>query len=76
MIILERKSPKTGKINSMILDTTKEALDSYYAGEGFVQDIFPNLDEMSVSSLKQVIPKKIGIAYFRQRTLNEYNSSE
>jgi len=45
MIILERKSPKTGKINSMILDTTKEALDSYYAGEGFVQDIFPNLDE-------------------------------
>ena len=44
MIKLERKSPKTGKINSMILDTTKEALDSYYAGKGFVQDIFPNLN--------------------------------
>ena len=45
MILLERKSPKTGKINSMILDTTKEALDSYYAGEGLIQVIFPQLNE-------------------------------
>ena len=45
MILLERKSPKTGKVNSMILDTTKEALDSYYAGEGLIQVIFPPLNE-------------------------------
>ena len=45
MILLERKSPKTGKVNSMILDTTKEALDSYYAGEGLIQVIFPQLNE-------------------------------
>ena len=29
----------------MILDTTKEALDSYYAGEGLIQVIFPQLNE-------------------------------
>tara|TARA_Y100001963_G_scaffold85627_1_gene118398 strand:+ start:934 stop:1146 length:213 start_codon:yes stop_codon:yes gene_type:complete len=45
MIKLERKSPKTGKVNSMVLDTTKEALDSYYAGEGLIQVIFPQLNE-------------------------------
>ena len=45
MILLERKCPKTGKVNSMILDTTKEALDSYYAGEGLIQVIFPQLNE-------------------------------
>ena len=45
MIKLERKSPKTGKTNSMILNTTKEALDSYYAGEGLIQVIFPQLNE-------------------------------
>ena len=45
MMLLERKSPKTGKVNSMILDTTKEALDSYYAGEGLIQVIFPQLNE-------------------------------
>ena len=45
MILLERKSPKTGKVNSMILDTTKEALDSYYAGEWLIQVIFPQLNE-------------------------------
>ena len=29
----------------MILNTTKEALDSYYAGEGLIQVIFPQLNE-------------------------------
>jgi len=29
----------------MVLDTTKEALDSYYAGEGLIQVIFPQLNE-------------------------------
>jgi hypothetical protein len=44
MIKIERKSPKTGKINSMILDTTKELLDEYYkGGDRLVQEIFPNL---------------------------------
>ncbi len=47
MIILSRKSPKTGKVSEMVLDTTKERLDSYYAGDNkfgrLVQDIFPNL---------------------------------
>jgi hypothetical protein len=45
MIKLERKSPKTGKVNVMILDTTKESLDEYYAGsDRLVQIIFPNLN--------------------------------
>ena len=45
MITLEKKSPKTGKVNSMTLATTKEALDEYYGGTSarYVQDIFPNL---------------------------------
>ena len=45
MIKLERKSPKTGKVNSMVLNTTKEALDEYYNGsDRLVHIIFPNLD--------------------------------
>ena len=45
MIKIERKSPKTGRVNMMILDTTKEALDEYYSGSGrLVQTIFPNLN--------------------------------
>tara|TARA_B110001454_G_C12553087_1_gene364438 strand:- start:226 stop:441 length:216 start_codon:yes stop_codon:yes gene_type:complete len=45
MINLERKSPRTGKVNSMDLITTKKALDEYYGGTSarYVQDIFPNL---------------------------------
>ena len=54
MILLERKSPKTGKVNSMILDTTKEALDSYYAGEGLIQVIFPQLNENEREFIKSV----------------------
>ena len=45
MIKIDRKSPKTGKINSMILDTTAALLDEYYKGsDRLVQDIFPNLN--------------------------------
>ena len=45
MISLERKSPKTGKVNSMDLATTKESLDEYYGGSvRYVQDIFSNLN--------------------------------
>ena len=45
MITLEKKSPKTGKVNSMTLATTKEALDEYYGrtSDRYVQDIFSNL---------------------------------
>ena len=45
MISLTKKSPYSGKENTMVLDTTKEALDSYYAGEGLIQVIFPQLNE-------------------------------
>ena len=45
MISLERKSPKTGRVNSMDLATTKKALDEYYSGSvRYVQDIFSNLN--------------------------------
>ena len=45
MIILEKKSPKTGKMNSMILNTDKKSLDEYYAGsDRLVQIIFPKLN--------------------------------
>ena len=45
MISLERKSPKTGRVNSMDLTTTKKALDEYYSGSvRYVQDIFSNLN--------------------------------
>ena len=45
MIRLTQTSPLTGKKNTMTLDTTKEALDSYYAGEGLIQVIFPTLNQ-------------------------------
>jgi hypothetical protein len=45
MIKLERKSPKTGKVNVMILNTDKKSLDEYYAGsDRLVQIIFPKLN--------------------------------
>ena len=44
MITLEKKSPNTGKVNSMDLDTTSAALDEYQSGSTrLIQDIFPNL---------------------------------
>ena len=44
MITLEKKSPNTGKVNSMDLDTTQAALDEYQSGSTrLIQDIFPNL---------------------------------
>ena len=44
MISLTKKSPYSGKENTMVLDTTKEALDEYYNGsDRLVQVIFPNL---------------------------------
>ena len=68
MIKLERISPRTGKINSMVLDTTEEALDSYYNGEGLIQVIFPQLNESEREFIKsgytpedwdEIFPKEI-----------------
>ena len=45
MIKIKRISPKTGKTNSMVLDTTAVLLNEYYKGsDRLVQDIFPNLN--------------------------------
>lgn len=33
----------TGKTNSMVLDVTQDQLDRFERGQGYVQDIFPNL---------------------------------
>lgn len=43
MLQVIRKSPRTGRLNSMDLDITLEQLERYEAGKGFIQDIFPNL---------------------------------
>ena len=45
MIRLTKKSPFSGKVNSMVLDTTKEALNEYYNGsDRLVHIIFPDLN--------------------------------
>ena len=45
MITLNKKSPRTGKVNSMDLDTTQAALDEYQSGSTrLIQDIFPSLN--------------------------------
>lgn len=44
MLQVIRKSPRTGRLNSMDLDITLEQLERYEAGKGFIQDIFPNLN--------------------------------
>ena len=44
MIKIKRISPKTGKTNSMVLNTTGDLLAEYYNGsDRLVQEIFPNL---------------------------------
>jgi hypothetical protein len=43
MMIIERKSPISGKINQMELDITDEQLAQYQAGKSLIQDVFPNL---------------------------------
>lgn len=34
----------TGKDNTMKLDTTVEQLNDYYYGNGYIQDVFPELN--------------------------------
>lgn len=44
MITVIRRSPFTGKMNSMKLDITQEAYEKWASGEGpHVQDAFPHL---------------------------------
>lgn len=42
MLTIERKSPRTGKINSMTLNITEEQIKRWREGE-FIQDVMPNL---------------------------------
>jgi hypothetical protein len=41
-MLVERKSPFTGKIHTMDLPITEEQVNSYMGGE-LIQDAFPNL---------------------------------
>lgn len=45
MIELHRTSPLTGKVGTMVLDTTKELIDEFFNPNRtrLIQDIFPNL---------------------------------
>ena len=42
-IELTRKSDFTGKINSVVLNTTEKQIDDYFEGKGYIQTIFPDL---------------------------------
>lgn len=45
MIVLERKSMLTGKVNTMALETTQEKLDIFFnqTDRPLIQDLFPEL---------------------------------
>ena len=43
-MIITRKSPFTGTVNSMYLPVTEKQMEQYKAGAGLIQNIFPNLD--------------------------------
>lgn len=43
-MLINRKSPLTGQINTMDLPITNEQLARYKSGDGHVQDIFSNLN--------------------------------
>jgi hypothetical protein len=45
MIVLERKSMLTGKVNVMSLETTQDKLDLFYGTKNrpLIQDLFPDL---------------------------------
>ena len=42
-MLIDRKSPLSGNINSMEIDVTDEQLDRYYSGGESVQNVFPKL---------------------------------
>ena len=44
MIEVSRRSPITGTISTMLLDITTPQLESWESGEGYIQNVMPNLD--------------------------------
>ena len=42
-MLVFKESILSGEVNNMMLDVTQEQLDQYAAGNGLIQDVFPNL---------------------------------
>jgi hypothetical protein len=45
MIEVSRRSPITGTINTMLLDITISQLTLWEGGEGYIQNVMPNLNK-------------------------------
>ena len=43
-MLVFKESILSGEVSSMMLDVTQEQLDQYAAGNGLIQNIFPNLN--------------------------------
>ena len=44
MLEVSRRSPITGVISTMLLDITAPQLELWEGGEGYIQNVMPNLD--------------------------------
>ncbi len=44
MLKIKRESPLTGKTNFMLLDITISQLELWESGEGYIQNVMPNLN--------------------------------
>lgn len=42
-MLIARKSPFSGKVTTMEINTTDEQIDRYLKGEGLIQEVFPDL---------------------------------
>lgn len=42
-MLVFKESILSGEVSSMMLDVTQEQLDQYAAGNGLIQEVFPNL---------------------------------
>ena len=45
-MIIKRRSPLTGQINSMSLDITEQQLERWSKGDALIQEAFPNLNQV------------------------------
>jgi hypothetical protein len=43
-MLVFKKSILSGEVSNMVLDVTQEQLDQYAAGNGLIQEVFPNLN--------------------------------
>lgn len=43
-MLVFKESILSGEVSSMMLDVTQEQLDQYAAGNGLIQEVFPNLN--------------------------------